>query len=308
MIDNIKWEAVTQGTVEKSYKVQNTLGRKPKMLLKAPEDCKYKRAWHFWKLFPKKELEYCCNRAMEEALGADNFVPFDAAAFFAAWFTSRRLGIGHKLGYRKDLVWANQTDPGRAFGKIPRQIYQVWHRYLCGNLPIDRELFLGCLTGARDREFAVCRLKSKMLKNCRDAREPPVFFVCDEQLCPYFGHTSGLKKRLPKKKIEGIEYFSLAVSNKHYEGYRFEERAEPEDGELKGKIVRQADPVCGGYKLHYIMSPGARYDAGSPNLSKAFGTMLLLIFMCGGYLRYRNTCAITDSAYGFVEAMMYISL
>ena len=115
---------------------------------------------------------------------------------------------------------------------------------------------MGSLTGARDREFAVCRLKSKMLKNFRDAREPPVFFVCDEQLCPYFGHTSGLKKRLPKKKIGGIEYFSFAVSNKHYEGYRFEERAEPEDGELEGKIVRQADPVCGGYKLHNITSPG----------------------------------------------------
>ena len=84
MVDNIKWEAVTQGTAQKSYKVQNTLGRKLKMVLKAPEDFKYKRAWHFWKLFPKKELEYCCNRAMEEALGIGSFVPFDAEAFFAA--------------------------------------------------------------------------------------------------------------------------------------------------------------------------------------------------------------------------------
>ena len=167
---------------------------------------------------------------------------------------------------------------------------------------------MGSLTGARDREFAVCRIKSKMLKNCRDAREPPQIFVCDEQLCPYFGHTSGLKKGLPKKKIEGIEYFSLAVCNKDYEGYKADERAKPADGELKGKLIRPADPVCGGYKLHYIMSPGARYDPGSPNPSKTLGPMILLIFMCGGYLRFRETCAVTDSAYGFLEAMMYLSL
>ena len=83
--DYIKWE------VEAPAKPSEVKGftrirkkKKPRMLLSAPKDCQYKRSWHFWKLFPKRELEYCCNRAMEEALGTGNFVPFDAEAFFAA--------------------------------------------------------------------------------------------------------------------------------------------------------------------------------------------------------------------------------
>ena len=94
----------------------------------------------------------------------------------------------------------------------------MWHRYHCGYLPTDRDLWKGSLIGARNREYAVCRLKNKMLQNSRNAREKPLYFVCDEQLSPYFGHLSGLKKRLPKKKMEGIEYYTLATSNKCYDG------------------------------------------------------------------------------------------
>ena len=36
--------------------------------------------------------------------------------------------------------------------------------------------------------------------------------------------------------------------------------------------------------------------------------MALLIFLCGNYLRYQNACLITDSAYGSVEGMCYLSL
>ena len=36
--------------------------------------------------------------------------------------------------------------------------------------------------------------------------------------------------------------------------------------------------------------------------------MLLLIFSCGEYLRYGASIAVTDSAYAFVEAMLYLSL
>ena len=147
-----------------------------------------------------------------------------------------------------------------------------------------------------------------MLQNSRNAREKPLYFVCDEQLSPYFGHLSGLKKRLPKKKIEGIEYFTLATTNRDYEGWRGEERADPVDGESKGKITRHADPICGGYKLHYIMAVGPRYEAGTTSSSKIFGTMLLLIFLCDGHLRYGNSCAVTDSAYSFVEAMAFLCL
>ena len=187
-------------------------------------------------------------------------------------------------------------------------MYEKWHSYHRGYLPTDREMWKGSLIGARDREYAVCRVKYKMLQNSRSAREPPRYFVCDEQLCPYFGHMSGLKKRLPKKKIEGIEYFALATSNKDYEGWKGEERAEPLEGESVGKIIRQADPVSGGYKLNYIMGVGPRYEPGATNPSKIFGSMLLLIFSCGEYLRYGASIAVTDSAYAFVEAMLYLSL
>ena len=78
---------------------------------------------------------------------------------------------------------------------------------------------MGSILGARDREYGVCRLKTKLLENSRNAREAPLTFVCDEQINPYTGHISGAKKRLPKKTCEGLEYYTLATTNKDYEGY-----------------------------------------------------------------------------------------
>lgn len=83
--DYIKWKAEAPVKISEVKSSSNIIeNKKPRMLLSAPKDCQHKRSWHFWKLFPKNELEYCCNRAMEEALGIGNFVPFDAEAFFAA--------------------------------------------------------------------------------------------------------------------------------------------------------------------------------------------------------------------------------
>ena len=73
------------------------------MLLRAPEDCNFKRSWHFWQLFPRKDVEYCTNVALEMAFGHGKFVPFDAEAFYAAWFAARRFGVGSKLAYRRDI-------------------------------------------------------------------------------------------------------------------------------------------------------------------------------------------------------------
>ena len=151
-------------------------------------------------------------------------------------------------------------------------------------------------------------MKPAFLRNSRSAREPPPMFVCDEQLNPYFGNKSGAKKRLPKKKIEGLEYTTIATSNKYYENYRGEERAEPTKNEPLGKLLRPADPVSGGYKLNYIMDGGPKYEVGTPNPSKLFGTMLLLIFQAGEYLRYLDATIITDSAYGFLEGMLFLSI
>ena len=166
---------------------------------------------------------------------------------------------------------------------------------------------MGSLLGARNREFGVCRLKTKMLQNSRSAREPPLKVVIDEQLVHYTGSKSGLKKRMPKKTGEGIEYYTIATSNKDYFGYKSESRELSNDGK-PGKLLEKGDQVAGGYKLAYFMDGGARYEVGSTGTSKSLGMVMLLIFSCGLYLRYENVCLVTDSAYGFLEGMAFIAL
>ena len=95
---------------------------KPRLLLEVPANCKSKRLWHFLQLIPVKELEYCTNIALRNAYGEGNYVPFDAIAYFAAWFTLRRLSLSQRRAYRKDLVWANQTALGEALGKVPQDV------------------------------------------------------------------------------------------------------------------------------------------------------------------------------------------
>ena len=56
------------------------------------------------------------------------------------------------------------------------------------------------------------------------------------------------------------------------------------------------------------MDGGPKYEVGTPNPSKLFGTMLLLIFQAGEYLRYLDATIITDSAYGFLEGMLFLSI
>ena len=77
-----------------------------------------------------------------------------------------------------------------------------------------------------------------------------------------------------------------------------------------GKITKSADPVSGWYVLNNIMKGGKKYEIGSTSPSSIFGTMLLLIFTCGGgaYLRYRGRILVTDSAYGFLDGMCFLSL
>ena len=128
-----------------------------------------------------------------------------------------------------------------------------------GYFPIDREFFLGSLLGARNREFGVMRLKPIFLRNSRRSREPPTKAAVDETLTFYSGNKSGLKKTMPKRTHTGIEYFSVATSNKEYEGYKGELREPRKEGEREGKLIRPADPVSGGFTLNYCISPGFRY-------------------------------------------------
>ena len=169
------------------------------MQLKALVKCTHKRVQHFFQIFPKLEFEYCTQVALKLKYDEDKFTNFNTTAFFAAQFTSRRMILTSQVAYRKDMPWAHQVHPGQAFAKITQNIYEAWHANIKGYLPIDRDMWSGSLVGARNREYAVCRLKPKFLQNIHDSREPPIYICCDEQVLPYHGFKSGAKKRLPKK-------------------------------------------------------------------------------------------------------------
>ena len=96
---------------------------KPKMLLSAPENCKSKRIWHFFAIFPKKEFKYCTDVALRKAYG-QKVQLLCVTAFLGAWFTKCRLGLGLKTCFRKDIPQLNQTSEGQAFGKIPRSLWE----------------------------------------------------------------------------------------------------------------------------------------------------------------------------------------
>ena len=95
------------------------------MLLRAPDDCLHKRVWHFFKIFPKIEFEFCTKVALKAAYNDQRFTNFDSVAYFAALFVSRRFDLSSQLGYRRDVPWANQTDLAKAFGKIPQDLYEA---------------------------------------------------------------------------------------------------------------------------------------------------------------------------------------
>ena len=101
---------------------------------------------------------------------------------------------------------------------------------------------------------------------------------------------------------------ALATTNKGYEVYKSEIRAEAKEGEMHGEIEQRKDPVSGGFKFAYVMSGGRRYEFGYSTPSKLFGSMLFLIFTTGNYLRYRNTTMVTDSAFGFGESVIFLCL
>ena len=83
------------------------------------------------------------------------------------------------------------TGYGHAFTELPQDVYEGWHASLRGYLPMDCQNFQESLLGARDREYAVCRLKPKLLRNMRASREAPNTFVCDEQIELYYEQMSG---------------------------------------------------------------------------------------------------------------------
>lgn len=117
-----------------------------------------------------------------------------------------------------------------------------------------------------------------MLKNTGNVREPPSITAIGEQIPRSRSKLSGAKKRQPKKNAEGLEYFTVATSNKLYEGYKEEVRGDPEEGKRKEDAISDADPAYGGYTINYFMEGGPRYEVDSIVASKSFGMLLLLIF------------------------------
>ena len=255
-----------------------------------------------------RRFEYCTQVSINEEDNSESLPDFDGIAFFAALFGIRRLHLTLREVYSSKMEWLNQTGSGKALSKLPCRFFMAWNRNIKGHLPIDREHFISSLTGARNREFGVCRIKDKMLHNSRTAREAPSLFVVDEQIVPYTGHLSGAKMRLPKKTSEGLEYFTIATSNKEYEGYKEEIREDSKEGDPEGAIISARDPVSGGYKLNYKLETGPKYEIASPAGSKMLGILMLLIFQLGPYLRYSKICLVTDSAYSFVEGMCLMAL
>ena len=109
-----------------------------------------------------------------------------------------------------------------------------------------------------------------MLANARKAIEPTLFFTVDEQNAQYQGLRSDAKKRLAKKTLEGLEYHTIATSNKGNEGQNDEIRGPPTDQEPMGELLKAADPVACEYKLNDIMEGGPRYEVGGTLAYKSF--------------------------------------
>ena len=276
--------------------------RKPKLLTKAPQNCKFPRLWHFLNVFPFKEFEYCTQASLDEKFGQGKYQNFHRFSFLQAWLTSCRLGVSTNLGYSQKHVWGNQCPKGRAFSNLPRDTYKAQHASAKGHLSNDRELYLGSIIGARNREFGVVRLKGLFLDNCRASREAPIFSAVDEKNIPYTGKISGLKKQLAKKVRDGMEYFCICCSNKGYEGQKEEVK------DKDNKVIQTADPIAGGFPLFYTMAGGIRYEVGVTTPSKMFGIMMLMVFRCGLYLRNVGHCIVTDSAYCALEGLLFFAL
>ena len=96
---DIQWDSVPEEK-EKSYKCE----RKPRMLLRVPNDCKFRRSWHLFKIFPKEEFEYCTNLALQKAYGNRVIENFDTIAYFPALFALRRLGLSSRLAFQTELA------------------------------------------------------------------------------------------------------------------------------------------------------------------------------------------------------------
>ena len=166
----LEWE--TDGKSENRKFVDRA---KPRLLLRVPNEVKHRRVWHFLKIFPMKNFEYCTQISINEEFQNRSVRDFNGIAFLGALFACRRLHLTLREGYSREIGWLNQTAPGGALSKITVDDFEAWNKCIKGNLPIDRELFMNPITGSRNREFAVVRIKHQMLHNSKIERGAFVF-------------------------------------------------------------------------------------------------------------------------------------
>ena len=93
---NINWEL--NG---KSKDTHFDANRIPKLLTKAPPNCKFPRLWHFLNVFPMKQFEYCTQASLSEKYDQGAYQNFHGITYLHVWLTSCRLHVNPKLGYSK---------------------------------------------------------------------------------------------------------------------------------------------------------------------------------------------------------------
>ena len=79
-VKNLTWTKVPCSSKNSEYNPE----RKPKMLLEAPGECKHKRCWHFFEIFPTKEFEFCTKVQLRSEYNDERFTNFNTVAYFAA--------------------------------------------------------------------------------------------------------------------------------------------------------------------------------------------------------------------------------
>ena len=95
--------------------------------------------------------------------------------------------------------------------------------------------------------------------------------------------------RTKKKNESGIMNQNLCGSNEGYRGWRDD------------------DYIGGGYTFCNIAYPGKKYRRGNIFREHDMGNLLLLIFQCGNYFRYRNVELITDSHFGHFVPVAFLA-
>ena len=96
--------------------------------------------------------------------------------------------------------------------------------------------------------------------------------------------------RTKKKNESGILNQNICGSNEGYRSYR--------EGDLKG----------GGYTYANVAYPGKRYNRGSVFREKDMGNLIQLFFICGDYFRFKNIEFVTDSHFGHLVPVLYLTL